>query len=67
MVRYFMNQKQKNMSKDIEFCHLQKIYLINTGTKILDTVLKTKLDDLKNAFEKVFHRINRRTDKKQNR
>ena len=54
------------MSKDIEFCHLQKIYLINTGTKILDTVLKTKLDDLKNAFEKVFHRINRRTDKKQN-
>ena len=55
------------MSKDIEFCHLQKIYLINTGTKILDTVLKTKLDDLKNACEKVFHRINRRTDKKQNR
>ena len=52
------------MSKDMEFCHLQKIYLITTGIKILDTVLKTKLDDLRNAFEKVLHRINRRTDKK---
>ena len=44
--------------------NLQKIYLRNTGIKILDTVFKIKLDDLKNASEKVFPRINRRTDKK---
>ena len=61
MVRYFQSQKQKNMSN---ISNLQKIYLRNTGIKILDTVFKTKLDDLKNASVKVFHRINRRTDKK---
>ena len=44
------------MSKDMDFCHSEEIYIPNTGKKLLDTVTKTGLDALKTASRKEVHK-----------
>ena len=42
------------MSKDLNFCHLQEIYLTNSGKKIIGTATKAGLDVAKPASKKVY-------------
>ena len=46
------NQEQENMLKDMDFYHLQEVYLTNIKKQLLET----GIDALKNASKKVIHK-----------
>ena len=49
------------MSKDLDFCQLQKMYLTNMESNLLDTATKTGLDALQIASKKVAHKASEAT------
>ena len=62
MTRYSIEQRKKNMSKDMDFCHSRKIYVTNIKKKILlDTATKAGQYATKTAFIKEVHKTDEGT------
>ena len=56
MRRYFIELKAREYVKDMDFYHLEEIYLANTEKKLLNTATKTGLNALKTATKKIVHK-----------
>ena len=52
MTRYSIEQRKKNMSKDMDFCHPRKIYVTNIKKNTIGYCYKNRTIYDKNCFHK---------------